>query len=395
MRVSWVQTYGGRRCTSDNVELSEVAKLLCSEEYIVHMKNITSTTVDRTLALPEPARLSAQAATAADQILAAARSANTTRSYRTALRYWAGWYQGRYGQSLRLPVPTATVVQFIVDHVARDTAEGVRWELPAALDQALVAARLKSRPGPWRLATLTHRVSVLSKVHQLQQLANPIDSAEVRQLLASARRTAHKRGERPRKKVAITRVELHALLATCGPDLAGVRDRALLYFGFATGGRRRSEVAAATLAHLRALPEGGFVYHLDQGKTLQDGPKAGGSPDKPLLGAAATALQAWLDAAKLAEGALFRRVWGNRVGPALSDRAIALVIQRRAALAGLEGDFGGHSLRSGFITEGARQGVALPALMAMTDHLSVASVIGYFQQGGAVNNPAARLSDAP
>jgi integrase len=161
----------------------------------------------------------------------------------------------------------------------------------------------------------------------------------------------------------------------------------------ATGGRRRSEVAAATLAHLRALPEGGFVYHLDQGKTLQDGPQAGGSPDKPLLGAAATALQAWLDAAKLTEGALFRRVWGSRVGLALSDRAIALIIQRRAVLAGLDGDFGGHSLRSGFITEGARQWVALPALMAMTDHRSVASVIGYFQQGAAGRNPAARLLD--
>ena len=168
------------------------------------MKNITSITVDRSVALPDPARLSAQAATAADQILAAAHSANTTRSYRTALRYWAGWYQGRYAQPLRLPLPSATVVQFIVDHVARDTAEGVRWELPAALDQALVAAKLKSRPGPWRLATLTHRVSVLSKVHQLQHLANPLDSVEVRQLLVSARRTAHKRGERPRKKAAIT-----------------------------------------------------------------------------------------------------------------------------------------------------------------------------------------------
>ncbi|HDS1215934.1 TPA: tyrosine-type recombinase/integrase [Stenotrophomonas maltophilia] len=359
------------------------------------MKSIPSLTVDRLPSLPDPAQLSAGAAAAADQIVAAARSANTMRSYRTALRYWAGWYQGRYGQALRLPLPAAAVVQFIVDHVARDTAGGVRWELPAALDQALVAAKLKSRIGPWRLATLTQRVSVLSKAHQLQQLANPIDSVEVSQLLASARRTAHKRGERPRKKAAITRVELHAMLATCGPDLVGVRDRALLYFGFATGGRRRSEVAAATLAHLRALPEGGFVYHLDQGKTLQDGPKAGGSPDKPLLGAAAAALQAWLDAAKLIEGALFRRVWGDRVGPGLSDRAIALIIQRRAALAGLDGDFGGHSLRSGFITEGARQGVALPALMAMTDHRSVASVIGYFQQGGAVNNPAARLSEAP
>jgi site-specific recombinase XerD len=75
-------------------------------------------------------------------------------------------------------------------------------------------------------------------------------------------------------------------------------------------------------------------------------------------------------------------------------RTTALVIRHRAALAGLEGDFGGHSLRSGFITEGARQGVALPALMAMTDHRSVASVVGYFQQGDAQHNPAARLLDA-
>jgi len=82
---------------------------------------------------------------------------------------------------------------------------------------------------------------------------------------------------------------------------------------------------------MRKLPDGGFVYHLDQGKTLQSGPKVGDSPDKPLLGAAATALQAWLDAAQLTEGALFRRVWGKRTGSALSDRAIALIIQRRAA----------------------------------------------------------------
>lgn len=111
------------------------------------------------------------------------------------------------------------------------------------------------------------------------------------------------------------------------------------------------------------------------------------------MGAAATALQVWLDAAQLTEGALFRRVWGKRVGPALSDRAIALIIQRRATLAGLEGDCGGHSLRSGFVTEGARQGLALPALMAMTDHRSVASVVGYYQGGSVKDNPASRLME--
>lgn len=245
------------------------------------------------------------------------------------------------------------------------------------------------------VGTIALAAQVIALVVQLLQLLAQGGSTEVRQLLANARRAAHKRGERPAKKTAITRTELQALLATCGPDLAGLRDRALFTFGFASGGRRRSEVAAATLAHLRALPEGGFVYRLDEGKTLQDGPRASGSPDKQLLGAAATALalQAWLDAAGLAEGALFRRVRGDQIGPALSDRAIALIIQRHAALAGLEGDFGGHSLRSGFITEGARQGIALPALMAMTDHRSVASLVGYYQGGRVAENPAARLLD--
>lgn len=60
-------------------------------------------------------------------------------------------------------------------------------------------------------------------------------------------------------------------------------------------------------------------------------------------------------------------------------------------MAGLEGDFGGHSLRSGFVTEGGRQGIALPALMAMTEHRAVGSVIGYFQAGGVTDNPAARM----
>ncbi|RXK54323.1 integrase, partial [Stenotrophomonas sp. MA5] len=68
----------------------------------------------------------------------------------------------------------------------------------------------------------------------------------------------------------------------------------------------------------------------------------------------------------------FRRVWPRSLGGALSGKAVAAIVKDRARLAGLDGDFAGHSLRSGFVTEGARRGVALPALMAMTDHRSVA-----------------------
>ena len=337
-------------------------------------------------------QLAASTAEAVRDIFDEAASVNTARSYQTALRYWAAWYQGRYGRMIELPMPSGMVVQFIVDHLARKAKNNkLIWELPEILDEQLVAAGLKQKPGPFKLSTVVHRVAVLSAVHQIKKLLNPCETPEVRQLLSKGRRAAHKRGERPRKKTAITGNELDALIATCDDTIEGLRDRALLYFAFASGGRRRSEVAAADLADLRRISPDAYLYRLEHGKTLQDGPKANSTPDKPILGVAANALTAWLDASGLQNGPIFRRLWGDTIGPSISPRAVADIVKRRAALAGLDGDFGGHSLRSGFVTEGARQGVALPALMAMTDHRSVASVVGYFQAGSVTDNPAANL----
>lgn len=133
-----------------------------------------------------------------------------------------------------------------------------------------------------------------------------------------------------------------------------------------------------------------LCYRLEHSKTQQAGVTATSTPDKPVLDRAALALQDWLDAAGITEE-IFRRLWKRRVGPALSPAAVGEIVQRRARLAGLEGDFGGHSLRSGFVTEASRQGVSLPAIMQLTEHRSVSSVIGYFQTGGASANPAASL----
>lgn len=316
---------------------------------------------------------------------------HTTRSYASALRYWAAWFQGRFGQPIALPVPEPAVVQFVVNHLARRGKAGLVWELPPALDAQLVAAGLKQKTGAFKLSTVVHRVAVLSAAHQVRKAANPCQAPAVRQLLQRGRRASVKRGERPHKKSAITRAELEALLATCDDSLEGRRDAALLLFGFASGGRRRSEIAAADWRDLRRVGPAAFIYRLEHSKTQQSGPSASATPDKPVLGRAGAAMEAWLSAAGITEGALFRRLWGERVGPALSPKSVAAIVQRRAVQAGLEGDFGGHSLRSGFITEGARRGIALPALMALSEHRSVAQAIGYFQAGDVAHNPAASL----
>jgi len=342
-------------------------------------------------ALLLPEQLASKAAEAVRELLAEAAAANTTRSYATALRYWAGWHQARFGTEMALPLGEAVVIQFLVDHIIRKSNSGLVTELPPSVDQSLVAAGLKAKLGPLKLSTIEQRVAVLSTAHKLKRLDNPCQLPTVRTLLSRARRSSVKRGERPTKKTAITRKELEAMLATCDNSLEGIRDRALLCFGFASGGRRRSEIAAADMRDLRKTGEDTYIYRLEHSKTQQAGATSGSTPDKPIIGRSALALSAWLEAAGIADGAIFRRIWKSRIGPALLPGAVATIVKRRAAQAGLEGDFAGHSLRSGFVTEAGRQGVPLPAVMAMTEHRSVASVVGYFQSGQAEDNPAARL----
>ena len=81
----------------------------------------------------------------------------------------------------------------------------------------------------------------------MRAVPNPCHDAQVRELLSRTRKAYAKRGDLPRKKAALTKDPLQALLETCDDSLRGKRDRALLLFAWASGGRRRSEVASASL----------------------------------------------------------------------------------------------------------------------------------------------------
>jgi integrase len=172
---------------------------------------------------------------------------------------------------------------------------------------------------------------VLSTAHRLKHATNPCEQPAIRTVLSRAARAAVKRGERPHKKTAITLAELEAMLTICDDTLEGIRDRALLCFGFASGGRRRSEIAAADMRDLRRIGPRGYIYRLEHSKTQQAGVTVSSTPDKPILDRAAQALEAWLAASKITKGAIFRRLWKQRVGPALSPAAVGEIVQRRAA----------------------------------------------------------------
>jgi hypothetical protein len=79
-----------------------------------------------------------------------------------------------------------------------------------------------------------------------------------------------------------------------------------------------------------------------------------------------------------------------------SRSSVWSIVKRRARLAGLEGNYGAHSLRSGFVTEAGRQEVPMKEAMAMTGHRSLAAFLRYFQSGQVqVSRAANLLGDLP
>jgi len=314
-------------------------------------------------------------------ILEAGVAANTRRAYAGDIRYFWAWARLALGLADAYPVQPAAVVRFIVDHL-----EG----LPEPVDAALVAEGAKARRGVHSIATVSRRLAALSVAHEAQGAENPVQLPQVRALMAAARRGRARQGLAPQKKRAATLDVLNPMLETCGDDLRSVRDRALLLFAFASGGRRRSEVAAAQLENLSTVP-GGFIYRIPWSKTDQQGV----GREVPVLGRAAVALQAWLEAAGIVAGNLFRAVdRSGSVGAKLSGKAIARIVKKRAQLAGLDAQkFAAHSLRSGFVTEAGRKGVSRNDAMALTGHKSSAVFDGYYEAGAVAKNKAAYLAD--
>ena len=348
-----------------------------------------------TIAALEPTVLEPLAAAAVAALLAEGESENTVRSYQTALRYWAAWFWLRYRLAIALPVPVAAVLQFVVDHVQQRTPTGFIACLPIELDEALVAGGFKARLGSPALGTVLHRLSVLSKAHQLKGVTNNVKDINVRELVTKTRRAYAKRGVAPDKKAALTLEPLRAMLATCDDSLCGVRDRALLLFAWSSGGRRRSEVTHATMENTRPVGPRAYSFTLLRSKTNQAGAYRVDC-EKPILEEAADALTHWIARAALTHGPIFRRVRrGEKVAEPLVPAAVRDIVVKRAALAGLEAEFAAHSLRSGFVTEAARQNVPLGDAMAMTGHTSAASLIGYFRAAEASRSMAATLLRNP
>jgi hypothetical protein len=109
------------------------------------------------------------------------------------------------------------------------------------------------------------------------------------------------------------------------------------------------------------------------------------------------ALRAWIDAAGITEGAVFRRIWNKRAqrvtDQRLHGRAIASIVKKGAARLGFDVQaFGAHSLRSGLVTSAVKRGVSLLKICDQTRHKSIEMLRTYCRDAELfVGNAAAGL----
>ena len=64
----------------------------------------------------------------------------------------------------------------------------------------------------------------------------------------------------------------------------------------------------------------------------------------------------------------------------MSDRAITRIVQKYAAMAGLDpATIGAYSLRAGFLTEAARSGASLPKMQEVSRQKKLEVLLGYIR----------------
>lgn len=250
--------------------------------------------------------------------LEAEKSSNTRKGYATDWADFVAWC----GQVSEEPLPALPV---IVARYLAQLADGGR-----------------------KTSTIQRRVAAIRNAHKIAGFEPPTSTEGVKATMRGIRRTLR---SKPVRKKPTTAELLSSVIERLPETTAGLRDRAILLVGFAAA-LRRSELVALQFPDIERRA-GGVLIHLERSKSDQDGkgvalPVPNGKKLRPV-----EALDAWLAAAGITEGPVFREVDRHgRVGAAaLSDRSVARIVKRAIKAAGLdEKAFSGHSMRAGFIT---------------------------------------------
>ncbi|MBT9275963.1 tyrosine-type recombinase/integrase [Phycicoccus sp. MAQZ13P-2] len=186
-----------------------------------------------------------------------------------------------------------------------------------------------------------------------------------------------------------------------GPPSDVLRDKALILLGFA-GAFRRVDLTRLRWRDIRIVREG-LVVHLNISKTdvMGRGRDVGIPPGKSALTCPVRAVTAWrqrvedqLGPSAVDETPVFVQVGrsGRLCCDPITPEAVSRIVQRWARSAGLQGKWGGRSLRAGFISTAADLEIPLELIAEQSRHATLDSLILYIRNDDVFRrNSAARL----
>lgn len=250
-----------------------------------------------------------------------------------------------------------------------------------------------------KASTIRRRISAISENYNASgdHVENPCRAWIVKEALIGLTRL---KGTVQKGKTPIYWEEIEEMVHRMDlSSLQALRDRAILLLGF-MGAFRRSELAGLDVEDIRKYPQG-IVVTIRHSKTDQT--SAGQQIGIPYLSHSSMdcihALQEWLTAAGITSGPLFRSFLknGKVSSRRLSDKSINLIVKKYAASIGLNPEmYGAHSLRHGFATYAALQGVEERLIMKQTRHRSVEMVRRYINEADLfTNNPIDKIFNQP
>lgn len=326
---------------------------------------------------------------------------NTLRALTSDLAYLEAWALAASGQSLPWPAPEALLLKFVAHHLWDPEKREVDPDhgMPLDVDDNLRRRGFLRSTGPHAPDTVRRRLASWSTLTRWRGLDGAFASPALRSAIRLAVRAVPRQRRRKSAK-AVTSDVLARMLATCATEsLRDLRDRAILMVAFASGGRRRSEIAGLRVEQLTieqpievedGPPLPSLAIHLGRTKTT-----SGDRDDTVYLtGRPVEALNAWIAAAKIDRGIVFRGIgrWATLSRRALDPQSINAIIKQRVAMAGLEpSEFSAHGLRSGYLTEAANRGIPLPEAMEQSRHRSVQQASRYYNSETRRSGRAARL----
>jgi integrase len=296
-------------------------------------------------------------------MLRGARAKNTHATYARAAKQYAAYCAARGAPTQNPPS------RIIADYLSHQAARGLS---PASIGVHLAAI-----------------------AHAHRHSGSPFDTSIFEGVMDGIRRQ-YARAPKQSKPAVLETIE--EAVGSLGDSLKDRRDRALLLLGFHAA-RRRSELAGLDVGS--AGPDAaGFIEFTDDGvvitllrsKTNQRRTEERYAVPSDAAPDLIPALRAWLDAAGIVDGPLFRAVTKGaaaRVGARMSGAAVSDVIKNRLG----EG-FTGHALRRGFITDAAAAGLTTLDIMRQSGHKSHDMVQTYVDKAELFrNNAASKLAE--